>query len=156
MQRHIHLEKYIFLYGCSHSSTTLIRNAQKLLLFMERDPAAKEHLCTFVSSIYRHQSLHFEFHRARYSFIQYSHSLNVNSIYWSCLYFSSKGFSQLTNHNRMMSYHLFMFCFDFAQQFLREFYDIFSIPFDFTKRKFISYKMQISLSASKMSINIFD
>lgn len=39
----------------------------KLLLFMERDPAANEHLCTFVLSIYSHQSFHFihthfEFH----------------------------------------------------------------------------------------------
>lgn len=30
----------------------------KLLLFMERDPATNEHLCTFVLSIYSHQSFH--------------------------------------------------------------------------------------------------
>lgn len=40
-------------HGLKHN-LTFIQHSEIIILFMERDPAANEHLCTFVLSIYSH------------------------------------------------------------------------------------------------------
>lgn len=65
MQRDIHLRNALKNTRTHTSEAFTVRARFNItndakLLFMERDPASNEHLCTFVLSIYSHQSLHFE------------------------------------------------------------------------------------------------